>query len=273
VSRSYAQHQQDLMPGALRGPYGLAWAKAQGTLKDQLVTRARQSVYLGGAVDPEGRGRQAPDDALARLGADAQLERSPIDTAATYRTRIAAAWEVHGWAGTPYGYAYALSLTSAQIRGARFVAQYQWTPPDGLTSLWSRFWVLVWTGALTVGRFTVGPWATVGGQASPFEHLIVGDFVVGDRSTVGSSMTAAQLGEIRRALAKWKNARDRVPALKLASSAIVGTPGLVVGTFTVGGSVITYTLDLVVGAFVAGASPTEDPDGPWFPRVGRSNLV
>ncbi len=273
MSRSYAQHQQDLMPGALRGPYGLAWAKAQGTLKDQLVTRARQSVYLGGAVDPEGRGRQAPDDALARLGADAQLERSPIDTAATYRARIAAAWEVHGWAGTPYGYAYALSLTSAQIRGARFVAQYQWTPPDGLTALWSRFWVLVWTGALTVGRFTVGPWATVGGQASPFGLLVVGDFVVGDGSTVGSDMTVAQLGEIRRALAKWKNARDRVPALKLASGAIVGTPGLIVGTFTVGGSVITYTLDLIVGAFVAGASPIEDPDGPWFPRVGRSNLV
>jgi hypothetical protein len=273
VSRTYAQHQPDLMPGALRGPYGLAWAKAQGTLKDELATRARQSVYLGGAVDPEGRGRQAPDDALARLGADAQLERSPIDTAATYRARIAAAWEVHGWAGTPYGYAYALSLTSAQIRGARFVAQYQWTPPDGLTSLWSRFWVLVWTGALTVGRFTVGPWATVGGQASPFSLLVVGDFVVGDGSTIGSDMTVAQLGEIRRALAKWKNARDRVPALKLASGSVVGTPGLVVGTFTVGGSVITYTLDLIVGAFVVGASPTEDPDGPWYPRVGRSNLV
>ncbi len=273
MSRTYAQHQPDLMPGALRGPYGLAWAKAQGTLKDELATRARQSVYLGGAVDPEGRGRQAPDDALARLGADAQLERSPIDTAATYRARIAAAWEVHGWAGTPYGYAYALSLTSAQIRGARFVAQYQWTPPDGLTSLWSRFWVLVWTGALTVGRFTVGPWATVGGQASPFSLLVVGDFVVGDGSTIGSDMTVAQLGEIRRALAKWKNARDRVPALKLASGSVVGTPGLVVGTFTVGGSVITYTLDLIVGAFVVGASPTEDPDGPWYPRVGRSNLV
>ena len=46
-----------------------------------------------------------------------------------------------------------------------------------------------------------------------------------------------------------------------------------VGAFVVGGSRIVYTLDLLVGAFVVGASPTEDPDGPWFPRVGRSNLV
>jgi len=273
VSRSYAQHQQDLMPGALRGPYGLAWAKAQGTLKDQLATRARQSVYLGGIADPEARGREVPDDGLARHGADADLERSPIDTAASYRARLAAAWEVHGWAGTPYGYAYALSLTSAAIRGARFVAQYQWTPPDGLTALWSRFWVLVWTGPLTVGRFTVGPWAIVGSTASSFSLLTVGSFVVGDGSTVGSDMTVAQLAEVRRALAKWKNARDRVPALMLASGAIVRTPGLVVGGFVVGGSRIVYTLDLIVGDFVVGASPIEDPSGPWFPRVGRSNLV
>lgn len=261
------------MPGALRGDYGLAWARAQGTLKDQLAARARQSVYAGGVSDPEGRGRECPDDGLARLGTDADLERSPLDTAATYRARIAAAWDVHGWAGTPRGYAHALSLTSARIAGARFVAQYQWTPPDGLTALWSRFWVLVWTGALTVGRFTAGPWAEVGGDASPFELLVVGDFVVGDGSTVGSDMTVAQLSEVRRGLAKWKNARDRVPALKLASGSIVGTPGLRVGSFTVGGSVVTYTLDLVAGAFVVGASPTEDPDGPWFPRVGRNNLV
>lgn len=262
------------MPGALRGPYGLAWARAQGTHKDRLVTRTRQSVYAGGVSDPEGRGRECPDDGLSRLGADADLERSPIDSAATYRARLAAARDVWGWAGTPYGYAYALSLASAVIRGARFVAQYQWpSPPDGLTALWSRFWVIVWTGQLTVGRFTVGPWAIVGEDASPFDLLLVGDFVVGDGSTVGSDMTVAQLGEIRRALAKWKNARDRVPAMMLASGAVVGTPGLVVGGFIVGGSRILYTLDLLVGAFVVGASPTEDPDGPWFPRVGRSNLV
>ena len=271
VSDSLEQYQQDVTP--LRGPAGSAWAAAHGRTKDTLLARAKEAVYLGSVLDAEGRGRQAPDDALPRLGADASIERSPLDTAAEYRARIAAAWDVWGRAGTPYGYAQALALTSAAIAGARFVAQYQWTPPDGLTSLWSRFWVLVWTGPLTVGRFTVGPWAIVGSTASSFSLLTVGSFVVGDGSTVGSDMTVAQLAEVRRALAKWKNARDRVPALKLATGAIVGTPGLLVGTFTVGGSVITYTLDLIVGAFVVGASPTEDPDGPWYPRVGRSNLV
>jgi len=172
------------------------------------------------------------------------------------------------------GGSLAKRLTSAQIAGARFVPQYRWaSPPDGRTALWSRFWVVVWTGPLAVGRFTVGPWATVGGDASPFDVLVVGSFTVGDGSTVGSDMTRAQLGEIRNTLAKWKNARDRVPALILADGGdIVGMPGLLVGGFTVGGSAITYTLDLVVGDFVVGATP-RTPDVPWFPIIGHSNLV
>lgn len=263
---SHEQHQQDLSP--IRGPWSLRWAAAHGRVKDRLVERARQAV-LAGAIT------RTPVDGLARLGADADLERSPIETSEQYRTRILGAFDLYSWAGTHYGYANALALTSGEIRGARFIAQYQWpAPPDGRTALWSRFWVIVWTGALAVGRFTVGPWVTVGGNASPFSLLVVGSFTVGDGSTVGSSMTRAQLSEVRRSLAKWKNARDRVPALVLVDGGeLVGTPGLVVGGFTVGGSSITYTLDLVVGGFVVGATPRTDPDGPWFPFLGSSNLV
>ena len=263
---SFEQHQQDLSP--IRGPWSLRWAAAHGRAKDRLVERARQAV-LAGAIT------RTPVDGLARLGADADLERSPIETSEQYRARILGAFDLYGWAGTPYGYAQALSLTSAEIRGARFVAQYQWpAPPDGRASLWSRFWVIVWTGALAVGRFTVGPWATVGGDASPFLLLVVGSFIVGDGSTVGSDITRAQLSEVRRSLAKWKNARDRVPALVLVDGGeLVGMPGLIVGGFVVGGSSITYTLNLLVGSFTVGATQRTDPDGPWFPYIGHSSLV
>lgn len=265
---TYAAWQPTLQPTALRGPWGERWAAGLGAEKDAALALAKDAVKARFVA-------LAPPDALSLLGADRDIERSPIDTATTFRARLAASWDVWSWAGTPYGYANALALTSAQIAGARFIAQYQWaSPPDGRTALWSRFWVVVWTGALAVGRFTVGPWATVGGDASPFEVLLVGSFTVGDGSTVGSSMTRAQLGEIRRALAKWKNARDRVPALILATDCdLIGAPGLIVGGFTVGGSAITYTLDLVVGGFVVGATPRTDPDGPWAPILGHSNLV
>ena len=265
---TFVAWQPTLQPTALRGPWGERWAAGLGAEKDAALALAKEATKSRFAAS-------APSDALVLLGADRDLERSSIDTPASYRARLTAAWDVWSWAGTHHGYAQALALTSGEIRGARFVPQYQWpAPPDGRTALWSRFWVIVWTGALAVGRFTVGPWSTVGGNASPFSLLVVGNFTVGDGSTVGSSMTRAQLSEVRRSLAKWKNARDRVPALVLVDGGeLVGTPGLVVGGFTVGGSSITYTLDLVVGGFTVGATPRTDPDGAWFPFLGSSNLV
>jgi hypothetical protein len=262
---TFAQYQQDL--GPFRDAWGRAWARAFGTIKDREVTRARDAVLVGAVT-------RCGADALPRHGADTALERYAPDTDATYRARLVQAHDLWGWAGTPYGWAHALSLTSAQIRGARFVAQHQWSSaPDGFTTLWSRFWVYVWTGTLTVGRFTVGPWATLGASASPYTFLVVGSFTVGPDVLVGVNMTPAQLGEIRRALAKWKSARDRVPALGITDGAIVGMPGLYVGGFTVGGTLIRIAYSgggvARVGDFTVGATPTTVPDGPWFPYVGR----
>jgi hypothetical protein len=124
-----------------------------------------------------------------------------------------------------------------------------------------------------VGRFTVGPWATLGAAASPYTLLVVGDFTVGPDVIVGVNMTPAQLSEIRRALAKWKSARDRVPALGITDGVIVGMPGLVVGGFVVGGSLIRITYSeggvMRVGDFTVGATPENNPSAPWFPYVGR----
>lgn len=142
MSRTYSQHQPDLMPGALRGLTGLAWAKAQGTLKDRLVVRARQSVYLGGAVDPEGRGRQAPDDALARLGADVAIDRAPGETLGAYRERIAGAWESWSWVGTKYGIGAAIGLLGF---GYPNVWSYRELPPDADTTRWARV-VIIFRG-------------------------------------------------------------------------------------------------------------------------------
>ena len=263
---TFAQYQEDLTP--IRGDWGLAWARAHGTVKDRELTRARDAVLVGAVT-------RCGADALPRHGADVDLERYAPDTDATYRARLTQAFDLWGWAGTPRGWAHALSLTSAQIRGARFVAQYQWPSgaPDGFTSLWSRFWVYVWTGTLTVGRFTVGPWATLGAAASPYTLLVVGDFTVGPDVLVGVNMTPAQLREIRQALAKWKSARDRVPALGIADGVIVGMPGLVVGGFVVGGSLIRITYSgggvARVGDFTVGATPQSHPSAPWCPYVGR----
>lgn len=280
---SYRQYQQQLLPPPLRGDVGEVFAGDLGAAKDDVVTLAKDAVYIGQLVDPDALGREVPADGLAKLGADADLEQGPIESPQDYRARILGAWDLWGWAGTPYGYSLAFERLKRPVRGARFISASQWVAPDGLTSLWSRFWPIVWTGLLAAGRFTVGPWAIVGGNASGWEILRVGDFDVGDGSTVGSTATVEELADLRRALAKWKNARDRVPALVLADGAVIGVPGLLVGGFDVGAlidgtpgesSAIHLTFPLNVGAFVVGARGyADDPDGPWFPIVGRDAFV
>lgn len=278
---SYESYQRELLPPPLRGDVGEVFAGALGRAKDALVTLAKDAVYIGQIIDPDALGREAPDDALGRLGADADLEQGPIESPQDYRARILGAWDLWGWAGTLYGYSLAFERLKKPIRGARFISASQWVAPDGLTSLWSRFWPIVWTGLLVAGRFTVGPWALVGGDASGWEILRVGGFDVGDGSTVGTTATVEELSELRVALAKWKNTRDRVPALIITDGDVVGTPGLVVGGFVVGSAsaigettAVHITFGLLVGGFVVGARGyADDPDGPWFPIIGRSAFV
>lgn len=281
---TYRQYQRELLPPPLRGDFGEVYAGDLGAAKDDVVTLAKDAVYAGQLVDADGLGRQGPDDALARLGADADLEQGPVESPQTFRARILGAWDLWGWAGTPYGYSLALERLKRAVRGARFVSASQWVAPDGLTSLWSRFWPIVYTGPLAAGRFTVGPWAAVGGDASGWTILRVGAFDVGDGSTVGSTATVSELAEVRQALAKWKSARDRVPAMIIADGDVIGTPGLIVGEFVVGAehpsgtpiesTAVHITFELIVGEFVVGARGYEDdPDGPWFPFIERPAFV
>lgn len=279
---TYRQYQRELLPPPLRGDFGEVYAGDLGGAKDDVVTLAKDAVYLGQTSDADGFARETPDDGLAKLGADADLEQGAVESPQDYRARILGAWDLWGWAGTPYGYSLAFERLKRPVRGARFIASSEWFAPDGLSG-WSRFWPIVWTGPLAVGRFTVGPWATVGADASGWDILRVGEFDVGDGSTVGSTATVEELADIRLALAKWKNARDRVPALIIADGDVIGTPGLIVGGFVVGADLdgtpgestaVHITLELIVGEFVVGARGyADDPDGPWFPFIGRSAFV
>ena len=179
------------MPGALRGDYGLAWARAQGTLKDRLVVRTRESVYAGGAADPEGRGREAPADALARLGADVAIERAPGEGDASYRARIAGAWESWSWVGTRYGIATAVGLLGY---GTPAVWGYRELPPDADATRWARV-VIVFRG--------LSFWD--GGEAWDGEA----------KWDVASSPDAIETADadvvrrqLRRVVRQWINARD-----------------------------------------------------------------
>jgi hypothetical protein len=137
---TYAEYQAGLHPTALQGPFGAAWGRALGTLKDQHVDLAKQAVkarFVG----------IAPADALPLVGLERQIERGPGESDASYRARLLAAPDAWAWAGTTKGL-LEYALAPAGFTNARVIINADWAaaggvPPDGNAAFWSRFWVVI----------------------------------------------------------------------------------------------------------------------------------
>lgn len=265
MTDTYREYHRALHPTWARNAAGLAWADTHGDAKDALVTAAQDAVAAGMV-------HLAPVDALPRLGADAVIARLPGEADEDYRDRIAGAWESWGWVGTVWGMVYALTLLGIPSRP---IAQRRWvTAPDGRADLWARWWIHIPLGTITVGSVVLGSGWTVGGS-SPFNLLVVGSgWAVGDGSTVGATVTTAQIDAIRRQLARGKSARDRVEAVLLGEHAVyVGLEGLTAGAFVVGSEpTIAWRRPLTTGGGWTVGNETSGT-GPWWPRVGHDFIV
>lgn len=92
----YKKYQPELAPPWLQGPVGIPWLQTHGTVKDQqiglliAIVRARQA-------------RDAPWDALGRIGFTTQLERYYGETQEEYRARLQKPFEFWETAGTVAG--------------------------------------------------------------------------------------------------------------------------------------------------------------------------
>jgi len=183
---SYADYQPGLYPTGLAGPWGTAWGRSQGTMKDRVITLAIDAVDAGLVL-------RCPDDALPLLGADVSLEQLPLDDADSYRARIAAAWETWRWAGTRT----ALTLVFAQLN------------PEGSTRIatahelgrtpWAQWWAFL-TQPSPPGPRT---WSTSGSWG---------------HGVWGSAVPRATVRTVRRLARQFSNARDRGWAVALRSS-------------------------------------------------------
>lgn len=180
--QTLAVYQADLQP--LQGRWARAWGRSLGAEKDRTVERARQAV-LAGAVT------RCPADALPLLGADAQLEQLPGETAASFRARIAGAWDTWPWAGTRTGLGTIFTLLGLTVRLAT-AAELSRTP-------WAQWWAFAsgtgWTrrvwGAATKA-WGSGVW--------------------------GSTATRDDVRRVRRFARQFSNARDRGWVVILQSS-------------------------------------------------------
>lgn len=199
---TFRQYQQDL--GPYRDTTGLAWAAGLGAMKDALL-RASIDSLLAGAIT------RCPDDAVARIGDDTNIERLPGEALDSYRARLRGAWETWSWAGTATGVRTALNLLGWW--GVWLPTVREIGHPDPYTHLWARFYVFL-TGNSVWGEQLWG--AFFWGSAAPDPRpsaLLWGAFDWGDDTLWGVAITEADLMYIRLSLRKWQGARDRVARL------------------------------------------------------------
>ena len=149
ASTAYQTYEAALGHTPLQYPYGQAWLKAHGSVKDFLADRLRLAIKqrFAGLATP---------DALAALGVERQILRGPGEGDAAYAGRVAAAWASWPYGGTAFGvlsqlYAagyksvvllsrtsqYTLDVNGALVQTA--IAGAGWQP----STLWSTFSVIV----------------------------------------------------------------------------------------------------------------------------------
>jgi hypothetical protein len=170
-----------------------------------------------------------PADALPAIAAERGLPRGVNEPEATYRARLAAAFDQWQWAGTPYGILRALQLAGYPSVIVRVQKAKQYTlaaggtpadlatsdvPPPvhlgGVPELWNDFAV-----------FVTKPWPSWWNNVPPAN------------GSVEQKNTSALV-------AKWKPAHARCVRLAAVDGSIWGL-NMTWGSFTWGGSIVEWT--------------------------------
>lgn len=170
-----------MMPTTHQRPTAQAFQGALGDVEDSLIDRAKQAVKASYPL-------LAPPDALTAIGAEMQLPQGPNEGTAAYAARLADAFSLWPWAGTPFGLLRALwdagytNAVLAQVVGAK---QYtldasgnlvissggSWTPTFAGDPFWARF-DLIFPSPLPASWQTGGVPAVTSAEAQYIMRII-----------------------------------------------------------------------------------------------------
>jgi hypothetical protein len=177
MASDYSTYEIQRAPVWLRAPYGAGWLEAHGLVKDGLVEAARQAVVARFVTG-------APSDALPYAASDRTLERMPPDTDATWRARLADAWNLWAWAGTRKGVKEAVERTG-YFASVALYDYVEWpTGPDA--NGWPTFWIIA----------SGGPWDDDGNWDDD------GDY--DDGGTWDTTATPQEVELVLRQVRLWK---------------------------------------------------------------------
>jgi len=214
VPRSYKDYLTDILPPWLRDPAGEAWPRSTGDALDDALDRFKAAVRSRlPAADAK---YTPPSDALAAIGGERQLERSLLDTDATYQARLANAWATWGYGGTANGLLQAL-WDLGYKRPKLCITNGLMYSLDGsrslvLTTLQAGSWLSSWPSKWN--RFDVLFVPTL---------PLTADGAASNWPTAVPASNSDEINALRRIIRRWK------PASAVCNSIVIVTAGRVLG--------------------------------------------
>lgn len=213
---------QVLQKPPTNGPNGRAWQQVCGGAMDTEFSRL---FYARACRFPT----QTPTDALLYLADERKIDRMLLigqagvqEPETTHRLRLKHAWTVWGVAGSQQGTVDEFDWMG--VSTAQVLRRVDFSTPPPIGNLWVRtFAQQVWAQFDIMVR-----------RPMPIAPLIWGAWTWG-AATWGTSLTLAEIEQIRRTVRRYKSGHDTATYLYLAF-----TTGALWGTFTWGASGITW---------------------------------
>lgn len=216
------------------GPNGRAWQQVCGGAMD---TEFSKLFYAVACRFPT----QTPTDALFYLAEERKIDRMRIvggagalEPETTFRLRLKHAWTVWGIAGSQQSVVDEFNWMG--ISTAQVLRRVDFSTPPPVGSVWVQaFAQQVWAQFDIMIR-----------RPMPIGPLVWGAFYWGT-PTWGSTLTVAEIDQIRRTVRRYKSGHDTATYLYLAF-----TTGALWGTFVWGASGITWGGDGEVVPIIIG---------------------
>jgi hypothetical protein len=149
--RTYTQWALDNSPPWLLGPWGEKLVRAIGRVFDDAYSTVFEAGAAGSVDAPS-----FPNDALALVGSERNIERYPAETDSQYKLRVKNAWDSWSQAGTMRLVAELDYLGFEATIKENHTSSWDW---DGDADNWSRIWVVItghdW-GVSNWGEGTIG---------------------------------------------------------------------------------------------------------------------
>lgn len=234
------------MPTALRGPYGQAYARALGIVKDYYAMQARQAVQ-------QRFPQYAAPDALGAIGVERNIDQGndaqlvTNETNAAYAARLKDAWNIWLKGGTAWG--MLLALAAQGYTSAVIVQQngLQFTLSGSNVVITARAPLTLQTRLPKWGQgfWGQGQW----GGSTPWNLFLVyfpsvpsSWTNIQNPPTASSSPSLTEIQKLRRIINLWKPAWAFCAGIGVVIS---GSPGFwgtgAWGTGTWGGNVVWFS--------------------------------